>query len=43
MTGRAVADIFNTKVVDNESEEDRAPFLAPKSRSGGALVVSMLG
>ena len=39
----AVANIFNTKVVDDEAEEDRAPFVAPKSGSGGTLVVAMLG
>ena len=39
----AVANIFNTKVVDYESEEDRALFVAPNTRSGGALVVSMIG
>ena len=39
----AVANIFNTEVINDEDEEDRAPFLAPKARSGGALVVAMLG
>ena len=39
----AVADIFNTKVVNDETEEDRAPFVAPNTRSGGAFVVSVLG
>ena len=39
----AVSKIFNTKVVDDEAEEDRAPFLAPKTGSGGAMVVSLLG
>ena len=39
----AVAYIFNTKVLDNEAEEDRAPFVAPKTGIGGALVVSVLG
>ena len=38
----AVANIFNTKVVDGEVEEDRAPFVAPNARSGGALVLSCL-
>ena len=38
-----VADIFNTKDVNDEAEEDRAPFVAPKTRSGGALVVSVIG
>ena len=39
----AVADIFNTKVVDNEAEEDRAPFVAPKTGSGEELVSYVLG
>ena len=39
----AVANIFNTKVVDYESEEDRALFVAPNTRSGGALVVYVIG
>ena len=38
----AAADIFNTKVVDDEAEEYRAPFLAPKTGSGGALIVSVI-
>ena len=40
--GMAVADIFITKVIDGESEEDRAPFVAPKTGGGYSLVVSML-
>ena len=43
VVGMAVADIFNTKVVNDEAEEDRAPFVAPKGGSSGALVVSMFG
>ena len=43
MMGIAVVDIFNTKVVDDEAEEDGAPFVVSKTGSGGALVVSMLG
>ena len=38
----AVVNIFNPNVVDDEAEEDRAQFVAPKTGSGGALVVSML-
>ena len=41
--GMAVAGIFNTKVVEYKDEENRVPFLAPKTGSGGALVVSVLG
>ena len=43
VVGMAVTYVFNTKVVDNEVEEDRAPFVAPKTRSGGALVLPVLG
>ena len=35
------ADIFNTKVVDNEDEEDRTPVVTPYARGGGTLVVTM--
>ena len=37
VVGMAVAKIFNTKVVDNEAEEDRAPLVASKTGSGGTL------
>ena len=43
VVGMAVAYIFDTKVINNEAEEDRAPFVVPNTRSGGALVVSVLG
>ena len=43
VVGMVVAKIFNTKVINDEAEEDRAPFVAPKNESGGALVVSVLG
>ena len=39
----AVSNIFITEVVNDEDEEDTVPFLEPKARSGGALVVAMLG
>ena len=35
--GMAVADIFNTKVVDDEAEEDREPFVGPKTWSIGSI------
>ena len=41
--GMAVADIFNTKVVDDEAKEGSTPCVATNTGSGGALVVSMLG
>ena len=43
VVGMSVSDIFNTKVVDDDAEEYGAPFLAPKTRRGGALVVYVLG
>ena len=39
----SVANIFITEVVNDEAEEDRAPFVEPEDGSGGALVVAMLG
>ena len=42
VVGMTVANIFNTKVVEDEAEEDRVQFMATKTGSGGALVVSML-
>ena len=41
--GMAVSDIFNTKVLDDEAEKDRAPLVAPMNRNGGAFIVAMLG
>ena len=43
VVGMTVAYIFNTKVFDNEDEEDRAPFVGPKKKSGGAMVLFVLG
>ena len=37
------ADIFDTKVVDDETEEDGTPFVTTYARSGGTLVVAMFG
>ena len=42
VVGMADAYIFNTKVVNDESEEDRALSVALKNRSVGARVVSVL-
>ena len=41
--GMVVANRFNTKVINDEDEDDRAPFVAPNTGSGGALVLSVLG
>ena len=43
VVGMEAAYIFNSKVVNDEAEEDRAPFVAPNTGSGGALVVFVLG
>ena len=43
VVGMTVAYIFNTKVVDDEAEEDREPFVVPNTRSGGELLVSVIG
>ena len=43
VVGMAVTYVFNTKVVGDEAEEDRAPFVAPNTRSGCALVLYVLG
>ena len=43
VVGMAVTYVFKTKVIDNEAEEYRAPFMDPDTRSGGALVVSVFG
>ena len=43
VVGMAVTYVFNIKVVDDEDEEDRAPFMAPKTKNVGELVVSVLG
>ena len=34
-------DIFETKVVDSEDEEDKTPFVTSYARGGGTLLVSM--
>ena len=43
VVGMAVTYVFNTKVVGDEAEEDRAPFVAPNTRSGCTLAVYVLG
>ena len=32
------ADVFDTKVVDNETELEGTPFVAPEARCGGCFV-----
>ena len=38
--GMLKANVFNTKVVDNESEHDGSPFVAPTARCGIKLVIA---
>ena len=38
-----IANIFDNKVIDDEDEEDKATFVVPKTNSGGALFISVLG
>ena len=40
--GVTLANIFDAKIVHDKSEDDRAPLVAPKARSGGTLVIAML-
>ena len=39
MVGVASANIFNTKVIDYDSEDNWAPFVAPESWSCGLLIL----
>ena len=34
-----IADILYSKIINNMDEADGAPFVLPKSRDGGVLVV----
>ena len=36
----AIANISCTKIVDDEDEEDEAPFVASKASIGGGVVVT---
>ena len=33
-----IANVFYTKIFNDEEEEDGEPFVAPKARGGGGLV-----
>ena len=39
MADIAIADIFYTKTINNEDEEDGEPFVAQKAKVDGGLVV----
>ena len=38
--GMLEANVFDTEVVDDESEHDGSPFVAPKARCGIKLVIA---
>ena len=35
----SISDVFYTNIVKNEDKEDGAPFVVPKARVGGGLVL----
>ena len=41
VVGMALSDVLYTNIVNDEDEEDRAPFVAPKDRGGGGLLVPL--
>ena len=41
MKGVAFANIFDAKIINNKSEQNRTPLVVPEARSEGALVVVM--
>ncbi len=38
-----IADVLDSKVVNNECKHDGAPLVMPKTRGGGCLVVVKFG
>ena len=42
MESMALPHIFNTKVINKQARQNRAPLVAPQARSCGALVAAML-
>ena len=42
MRWRALPDIFNTKVIDEQAKHNGVPLLAPQAKGGLALVVAVL-
>ena len=40
MVDMEITDVLYTKIIGLEYEEDGAPFLGPKARGGGGMVVS---
>ena len=41
MVDMAITSVFNNEVVNDEDEEYGAPFLVPKDRGGGGVVVTL--
>ena len=37
----AIFNVFYNEIVNNEDEDDGSPFVAPKARDGGGLVVPL--
>ena len=42
LDGVVLANIFATKIVNDKSEDDGVPLVAPEARSGGTLVIAMI-
>ena len=42
MIGVALAYIFDAEIINYEGKQDRSPFVAPRSRGLGALVLVVL-
>ena len=40
--GVALANVLNTKIVDDKNEDDGAPLVDPEARGGGTLVIAIL-
>ena len=43
VTSVAFANVFHSKIVNEKNKGDGAPLVAPQSRCGSTLVVSILG
>ena len=43
VVGMLASGVLNAEIVDNEDERYRAPVVAPETRCGGTLIVSVLG
>ena len=41
MVDMDITNMLYAKVIDDEDKEDREPYLVPKSRGGGSVVVTI--